>query len=48
MGSMSLTVSNFWLQEHGASPPPVDTYVTEDGSQNYVTEDGTQNYAPET
>lgn len=30
-----------------SSPPPENTYVTEDGSQEYVTEDGSQPYVPE-
>jgi hypothetical protein len=44
---MSMAITNFWEQSHGSSPPPANTYVTEDGSQEYVTEDGSQPYVPE-
>lgn len=46
-GPMSMAINSFWKQEVSGGPPPVNTYVTEDGSQEYVTEDGSQPYVPE-
>ena len=42
-------IVSYWFRYNEMpSPPPTNTYVTEDGSEEYVTEDGTQPYVPET